>query len=128
MANLISLNGIELTDQGRTFSEAREERSVSVELASGRIKKYIKGLKRTWQIQWQWLPGDASSTHDGLGGRDQIRAIAYSANTFALITRNTYGETDSYTVWVTDYDEELVRRDNVSGEHFYNVTLSLQEQ
>lgn len=128
MANILSLNGLEFTDQGRTLSENREERSVVVQLASGKIKKYIMAIKKNWSISWQWLPNDPSFTHDGLNARDQLRGIAYVGNTFTMLLRNNYGQTDSYTVWVESYSEEMIRRDDVSGQYFYNVSLELKEQ
>lgn len=126
--NILSLNGVEFTDQGRTLSESREEVSAPVQLANGTVKKYIIAIKKRWSISWQWLPNLSSLTYDEKGARDQLRAIAYAGNTFPLIMRNTYGETTSHTVWVENYSEELIRRDTINGEYFYNVTVELVEQ
>jgi hypothetical protein len=126
--NILSLNDTEFTDQGRTLSESREERAVSVQLASGKIKKYVMGEKKRWSLEWSWLPNSSSMTHDGKAARDQLRAIAYTGNTVTMLVRNTYGQTDTYTVWVESYSEDVIRRDTVNGEFFYNVSIELMEQ
>lgn len=125
---LITLNGVEFTDQGRTFSESREERAVSVQLSSGKIKKYVMGEKHRWSISWDWLPNSASLTYDNKGARDQLRALAYTGNTYSLSLKNTVGTTDSYTVFIESYEEELVRRDTVNNEFYYKVSIELMEQ
>ena len=126
--NLMSLDGIEITDHGRTCSENREERAVSVQLASGKIKKYVMGEKKNWTLTWTWLPGSAALTTDGFGGRDSIRALAYGSDTYTLVIRNSNGIIDTYTVFIEDYSEELVRRDLINSQFFYNVSLTLKEQ
>jgi len=126
--NILSLNGTEFTDQGRTLSESRDERAVTVQLASGKIKKYVMGEKKRWSLSWKWLPHSSALTHDNKGARDQLRAIAFAGNTVTMLVRNTYGQTDTYTVWIENYSEDVVRRDTVTGQFFYDVTLELLEQ
>lgn len=126
--NVFALNGVEFTDHGRTLSEAREERAASVQLASGKIKKYVMGEKKRWTISWQWLPNSSALTYDSKGARDQLRALAFTGNTYSLLIRNTQGQSDYYTVFVESYDEELVRRDLLNNEFYYNVNIELMEQ
>jgi hypothetical protein len=126
--NLIVLNGLEITDQGRTLNESREERAVAVQLANGNIKKYVMGEKHRWSLAWTWLPHSAALTHDGYAARDSLRALAYTGNSYTLTIKNTVGQTNSYTVFIESYEEELVRRDTVNNQFFYNVSIELMEQ
>lgn len=127
---LLTLNSIELSDHGRTYSENRDERSVEVELANGTIKKYLKSVKHTWDIKWTWLPGQDANTVDGRAGRDTLWGQVQNANALSFsVIDNTDGVTaKSYTVFVVSYDEELIKRDFVGGMFFYNVNLQLKEQ
>jgi len=125
---LVRLNDTDLTDQGRTFDEDRDERAVENTTANGTIKKYIIAEKRTWNFGWSMLPQNASDTYDEKGARDTIKALAMVGNTVTLRVRNSYGEEYIYTVWIESYSEKLVRRDFISNIFLYDISLSLKEQ
>lgn len=126
--NLFSLNGVEFTDQGRTVSENLEQRSVNVQLASGRIKKYVMGNKKRWSVSWEWLPQDQSLTADGKGARNELKSLAFTGNTYTLLMRDSVGQTNVYVVFIEAYNESLIRRDMINNQFFYNVSLELMEQ
>lgn len=126
--NLFSINGIEFTDQNRTISESREERSVAVQLANGNTMKYVMGEKKRWSINWTWLPDNEQLTYDGKGARDHIRALSYTGNTYTLVMRSSYGSIETYTIFIESYSENIVRRDTVNGQYFYDVSVELAEQ
>jgi hypothetical protein len=124
----LKLGAIELSDHFRApVSVSREGRLVEVELASGKIKKYFKGNPRsTFDISWQWLPAEDNKTVDGHAGRDTLRFnFKDSKNTHILTFRDEGASSESYTVWVESYTEEVVRRGTI---YFWNVTLTLREQ
>jgi hypothetical protein len=125
---LVRLNDTDLTDQGRTFDEKRDERAVENVTANGTIKKYIIAEKREWDLAWSMLPQNASDTYDEKGARDTIKALAMVGNTVTLRVRDSYGEENIYTVWIQDYSEKIVRRDFVSNIFLYDVSISLKEQ
>ena len=127
-ANLISLNGTELTDMGRTFSENSAEKNVDLELSNGDTRRYRKATKRTFSINWDWCPNSSARTHDLKAGRDGIRSAAYSGTAMTLLVRNDPTDaSESYTVLLESYSEELIRRDTITGTHFYTISLSLIE-
>jgi hypothetical protein len=126
-ANLISLNGVELTDQGRTFNEGSAEKNVDMELSNGDTRRYRKATKRTFSINWDWCPDSSSRTHDLKAGRDGIRAAAYSGTSMIFVVRNHPTTTETYTVLLDSYSEEIIRRDIVSNVYFYTISLSLIE-
>lgn len=102
LANMITLNGVELTDDGRTWDENHDPRIVQNELANGSIRRYNKAQKKKFQIAWTWLPNASASTTDRKGGRDAVRAIAYSGASATLLVRNVAtGPTSSVTTAVT---------------------------
>lgn len=122
----IKLDGTELTDQGRSIIESRDERSVMVELANGTHKRYYKKLAKRWEITWTWIPND-TSTVDARGGRDAIRAVAQAESSKTFIITDVAGADASYTVFVVDYSETLLRRDYENNRSFWEIQLSLEE-
>jgi hypothetical protein len=128
LPNLISLNGVEFTDQGRTLSSSRDERSATVQLANGLTKKYFMAVKYSFSLNWTMLPSTASKTYDKKGARDELKALVDTQDTLTLIVRSPIGSSSTYTVWVDSYSEDIVRRDYISNTIFYEVKLDLKEQ
>jgi hypothetical protein len=127
LPNLVMLNGVELTDENRNpLQETRDERSVVIELATGKKRKFIKSIARKWEISWDNVAESASNTIDGFAGRDEIRTIAQSGETMTLVLTDGRTSTETYTVFVDDYNEELLMRRN--GHFRYKISLSLEEQ
>src|SRR4030042_565411 len=127
-ASAISLGGIELSDHFRSpVSTDREGRMVEIELASGKIKRYWKGASRSvFTLSWQWLPSLDANTVDDKAGRDTLRTTFKDSQVLhTLIFRDSSGGTETYTVWVDSYSEELTRRDT---EYFWTVNLAVREQ
>lgn len=127
-AAFVAIDGTEVTDLGRTFSKDREERSVIVELASGLTKKYIKGIKTVFNFQWEWIPNVAADTHDAKEARDFLIGKNDGVTHTLALRETPGGAATSYTVFVTSYSEEILRRDYVGGRHLYRVSLTLTEQ
>ena len=123
--SLVKLNTTTLSDESRQpLQEDRDERSVTVELADGSLKKFIKSVKHTWSISWEYLPESATYTIDGGAGRNEIHSLVQSGNTFTL-TLQDGKNTNTYTVFVDSYSETLEKRRDVFS---YKLNLSLKEQ
>lgn len=123
-----------LTDQGRTFSMARDERSVPVTLSNGIVKKYFMAVKYSFSLSWTFLPSSHLKTYDGKYARDKIKELTdYIDGPLTLTLQRTasgspVGDTTSYTVWVESYSEDIIRRDYISNNIWYEVKLDLKEQ
>jgi hypothetical protein len=138
LANFVSLGpqggaSTALTDQGRTFDSAKDERSVSVTLANGLIRKYFLPVKYTFSIAWTMLPGPSSLTFDKKGARDAIKDLVDSQQLMTLTLQRTSaglpkGTTTSYDVWIESYTEKIVRRDFGSNSIWYDIQLELKQQ
>lgn len=127
-ANFMAIDGSEVTDQGRTFSKDIEERSVIVELANGLNKKYVKSIKNVFNFTWDYLPNLAADTHDVKEARNTL-ASKNDGLVHTLALRETPGgAATNYTVFVTSYNEEILRRDFVGNRHLYRVTITFTEQ
>ena len=125
--NLISLGGTQLTDEGRKpLTETRDERSVVVDLASGKKRKFIKGIRKSWTIDWEMVPMHSGLTIDGKGGRNEIRSLAQGGAPLAFTFGDSYNATENYTVFVTDYNETMIFRRG-QGSRF-QISLQIEEQ
>ena len=125
----IWVDNVPLTDQGREpVQMSRDERSVVNELASGKRMKYVKAIKHTFSLRWNFLPDEASDTIDGGGAHDTMSVLGESGDVHTLRFYNRNGSWNEYTVFVSSYDETLVRRDSVSGGHFWEVSMNFEEQ
>jgi hypothetical protein len=126
MPNIISLNGVEFTDESREpLQTQRDERMVEVELANGSKRRYIKGLYKKWTIQWTNVSADATYTIDGFGGRNQISSVALdSYGSMDLRVKDGLHD-NTYTVFVESYEEELLQRRSTEEGFRYRISLTL---
>lgn len=128
LSNLMSLGGVEFTDDGRTYTEQRDERAVAVQLASGKLVKYIQAEKRIFNVNWTYLPQNLTFTSDHKGARNELRPVCYTGATTTIVIRNVIGGSETYTVFVESYQENIVRRDMTNGNILYDIQISLKEQ
>jgi len=127
--NLISLQGVDLTDESRKpLREERDERSVIVDLASGKKKKFVKSVRRRWSIDWDNVSASAATTVDGKGGRDELRSIAESAGTMTFTIQDGRNSQEIYTVFIETYEEELLQRREYEDGFRYRISITLMEQ
>lgn len=125
---LLRLGGVTLTDESRQpLKEDRDERSVDVELASGKIKKYIKGIRRSWTVSWTNVAMTATDTVDGFGGRNEIRALAQNGGVLELIIQDGRNANETYQVYIEAYDDEVTMRRGAGDMFRYTVNLALKE-
>lgn len=111
----------------RSFAENRN-------WSSNRSRYYrTAGARRTFSINWTFLPGEREDTADLRFGRNKIQSIASDPDIHQLKILNfdTDGETpyseDTYEVIVTNYSENLIRRDISNGVYLWDCSLELEE-
>ena len=127
--NIIRLAGVNLTDESRgPLQEARDERSIEVALASGKIKKFVQQVARTWSVSWENVGMSADETIDGFGARNELRSIAEGAGAIELVIQDGRNAPETYTVYIDDYDEEIVMRQGPGQMFRYKLNLSLKER
>jgi hypothetical protein len=128
LSNLISIDGTEITEHGRVFSSEYQTNSSAVELSRGLTKKYFKKSKRSFTFNYTYLPESTDHTVDGRAGRNFLRSLVEAKQSVNLVIKDT---SDSYTyntnVFITSYNEDLIRRDFEQGYAFYNITIIFEE-
>jgi hypothetical protein len=132
---MFSIDSIPLSEHNRKTSFSNNINSISNERANGRRGVYfnVSNNKRTFSIDWSFLPGKQNNTVDLGAGRDFIKKIADDPRSHTLKIRNlnangltSYTE-ESYNVLVVSYSEDLIRRDLNNDEYYWNCSISLQE-
>jgi hypothetical protein len=127
--SFLSLDGEELTEQGRKMTDSVNVNASSVELDSGVSRRYIKKNKRSFTFTWDWLPSLQSNTIDNRKSRDYIKSLVFSARTKILmdIKLDHQEDVESIYVYINDYSEDLIRRDPVNACDYYSVALTVEE-
>lgn len=125
----LSLNNQEITEQGRKISDSVNINSAPVELDSGSARRYIKTNKRTFTMQWEWLPSLQSHTIDNRKARDFIKDLALTTKSKVLmkIKMDHNEESELIYVYINEYSEDLIRRDPSTGCDYYTVSLTVEE-
>lgn len=126
---LVKLNNTELTDESRgPLQESRDERAVTVDLASGRKRKFIQGIRKKWDMTWENVAIDAASTVDGKAGRNEIRVLAQTGGTLTLTIQDGVNPDEVYSVFIDSYSDDVVMRRGPGDMRRYTVNLSLVEE
>jgi len=127
--SFLSLNGQELTEQGRTISDSIVLNASDIELDEGMRKRYVKDSKRKFSFKWEWLPSLDAHTIDNRKARDYIKNLALTTRVKIpmLIKLDPLKAAESIYVYIEDYSEDLIRRDIISGCDYYSVSLSVEE-
>lgn len=129
LVHLLSINGQEITEHNRKFSVSIEQSAADVELARGIVRKYIRKNKKTFTLDFKYLPNTTDKTADGRAGRDYLNSIANTRGTVTIsIKMSPTDEFETYTCFVNSYTENLIRRDIGSGCSYYDVKIDLGEQ
>ena len=129
ITSFLSLNGQELTEQGRTISDSIALNASDVELDEGMRKRYVKKSKRKFSFKWEYLPSLQAHTIDNRKARDYIKDLALTTRVKIpmLIKLDPLKAAESIYVFIEDYSEDLIRRDITTGCDYYSVSLSVEE-
>jgi hypothetical protein len=129
LTHLLSINGQEITEHNRKFNSSVEQGGSDVELSRGKVRRYISKNKRTFSLNFTYLPNNTDSTVDGRVGRDYLASIANTRGTVTVsIQISPADDIKTYTCFVNSYTEKLVRRDIPSACAYYDVSIELGEQ
>lgn len=133
---LVLLDGVALTDQNRKFNIGYKPifvEKINWNSSKSRYYKRSGAGKNSFKLAWEWLPSDKENTIDKRQARNYIKNKAMDPDIHTL-TIIKYGanpedvfEENQYNVFITNYTEDLMRRDLVSGTYFWQCSLDLEE-
>jgi len=129
LSYLIAINGQEITEHNRKTSMESVQSGNDIELHSGKLKRYYKKNKESFNLTFTYLPNTHEKTVDGRKGRDYLNTIAQTRGTVNLsIKLNPEESYQTYVCYVNSYSEKLVRRDIANNCEYYDITMGLEEQ
>jgi len=125
---LLSINGTEVTEHGRTIKIDEEISANDIDLASGHRRRYYSNNKQKFNISWTWLPDLAAHTVDSRDGRAFLNSLINATSSVLVGIELSPGEGyTEYNCFIDSYSESLVRRDPSSKCSYYDISLSLVE-
>lgn len=137
--NLLLLDNKPLTNQTRTFAINATPKFIENENWQGDISRYYKntaaskGAKRTFNLDWSFIPNESSFTVDLRESRNFLKQIAQDSDvhTLTIINQDVNGLTpyteDDIDVFITSYSETLIRRDLPSESYYFSCNMVLEE-
>ena len=137
--NLLLLDNKSLTNQTRTFAINATPKFIENENWQGNVSRYYKntaaskGAKRTFNLDWSFIPNEASFTVDSRESRNFLKQIAQDSDVHSLtiINQDVNGVTpyteDDIDVFITSYSETLIRRDLSSESYYFSCNMVLEE-
>lgn len=129
LSYLVAINGTEITEHNRKTSSTVNQSGSDVELARGIVKRYIQKNKAGFSLSFSFLPNSTDQTIDGRAGRDFLKTISQTRGTVTLsIKLNPLEEYKTYTCFVTNYSESLIRRDIENKYSYWDVSIDFEEQ
>jgi len=137
--SLLMLDGVPLTNQNRKL--AVDATPIYIENLNwqGDASRYYKNsaansaAKRVFNLQWSFIPNYENKTVDLRASRNYLNKKSKDGDvhTLTIIKQDDSG-TSPYTeenvdVLITNYSENLIRRDLVDNVYYFDCTMSLQE-
>jgi hypothetical protein len=124
---LITFNGTEITEHGRTYNDSIVMNNNDFELANGNSRRFYKPSKKSFKFTWFYVPDKSSFTLDSRVGRDSIYSTCSSLALVSLGIQDSHtGYINTYTCFVSDYSETLIRNSLKTQCRYYNIALSLE--
>lgn len=125
--SLIKLNGVEVTEHNRKISISIGFENVDSELASGYRRRFYKDTDQVFNLTWTYLPDRQDMSADGKAARNYIKSVVEStANVNLSIKENRDSEVKTYSCFVSEYSEVLLKHSLANQCRYYDLTLVLE--
>lgn len=129
LAVFVTINSTEITNHGRTVSISENINASDVETSAGRVKRFYRPNKKSLSFSFTYLPNTQDKTADGRVGRDFLEGLARTAPRVLVSYKDVpTGPNKTFYGFISDYSEEIIRRDLPTQCTYYNVNLTIEEQ
>lgn len=134
---LLILDGKPLTNQNRTLNVSSMPVFIENRNWAGDTSRYYKNQssadKKSFSINWRFIPNFREFTVDERHSRDYLRKISLDPDVHQLkvINQDSDGVTPYtetvYNVFIKEFSENLIRRDMVDNVYYFDCSISLEE-
>jgi len=137
--SLLMLDGVPLTNQNRKLDVSAAPIFIENLNWQGDASRYYKNAtansasKRTFNLQWTFIPNYENKTVDLRASRNFLNRKSKDGDihTLTILKQDEDGTTpyteESVDVLITNYSENLIRRDLVDDVYYFDCSMSLQE-
>lgn len=134
---LLVLDGKPLTNQNRTLNVSSMPVFIENRNWAGNSSRYYKNQtsadKKSFSINWTFIPNFRENTVDERHSRDYLRKLSLDPDIHELriINQDSDGITPYtetvYNVFIKDFSENLIRRDMVDNVYYFDCSIALEE-
>jgi hypothetical protein len=134
---LLLLDGKPLTNQNRTLNISSMPVFIENRNWAGNSSRYYKNQasadKKSFSINWSFIPNFREKTVDERHSRDYLRKLSLDPDVHELriINQDSDGVTPYtetvYNVFIKDFSENLIRRDIVDNVYYFDCSIALEE-
>lgn len=134
---LIIIDGKPITDQSRKLDVSSNPLFIENRNWAGDTSRYFKNSssasKKTFTLNWDFIPNFREKTVDQKHSRDLLRKISLDpdVHTLKIVNQDSNGITPYtetvYNVLVKDFSENLIRRDIADSTYYFSCSLVLEE-
>ena len=134
---LLLLDGKPLTNQNRTLNISSLPVFIENRNWAGNSSRYYKNQasadKKSFNINWTFIPNFREKTVDERHSRDYLRKLSLDPDVHELriINQDSDGVTPYtetvYNVFIRDFSENLIRRDMVDNVYYFDCSIALEE-
>jgi len=134
---LLLLDGKPLTNQNRTLNISSMPIFIENRNWAGNSSRYYKNQtsadKKSFNINWRFIPNFREKTVDERHSRDYLRKLSLDPDVHELriINQDSDGVTPYtetvYNVFIKDFSENLIRRDIVDNVYYFDCSIALEE-
>lgn len=137
--SLLMLDGVPLTNQNRKLDVAATPIYIENLNWQGDASRYYKNAsansaaKRVFNLQWSFIPNYENKTVDLRASRNYLNRKSKDGDvhTLTIINQDDSGTSpyteESVDVLITNYSENLIRRDLANDVYYFDCSMSLQE-
>ncbi len=127
--HIVTFNGNEITEHNRKLVIAEQLSVSDVELSNGNRRRFYRNNKKTFTLNWSYLPSLETQTVDSRKGQIFLSNLANTtSNVLITIQTEPGGPYDSIYCFIDSYDETLLRRDFSTQCSYYDVSMTLAER
>lgn len=127
--HIITMNGSEITEHNRKLSISEELSVSDIELSNGSRRRFYRNNKKTFNLNWSYLPSLEAKTVDSRKGQVFLSNLANTmSNVLITIQTDPGGVYEGIYCFIDSYSENLLRRDYATQCAYYDVSMTLTER
>lgn len=127
--HIVTFNGNEITEHNRKLVIAEQLSVSDIELSNGNRRRFYRNNKKSFTLNWSYLPSLETKTVDLRKGQIFLSNLANTTSS-VLVTIQTEpdGLYEPIYCFIDSYEEKLLRRDLATQCSYYDVSMTLTEQ